>query len=64
MGFDDIEEGRYSTPTLSTVRPDKAAIAQAAVDLLARRLDGGTTDPPRGVRVPFEIVPRQTTASD
>jgi len=64
MGFDDIEEGRYSTPTLSTVRPDKAAIAQAAVDLLARRLDAETTAPPREVRVPFEIVPRQTTDRD
>jgi len=64
MGFDDIEEGRYSTPTLSTVRPDKAAIAQAAVDLLAQRLDGRTAAPPRGVRVPFAIVARQTTVKD
>jgi DNA-binding LacI/PurR family transcriptional regulator len=61
MGFDDIEEGRYSTPTLSTVRPDKSAIAEAAVDLLARRLAGGVAEPPRGVNVPYEIVQRQST---
>jgi len=64
MGFDDIEESRYSTPTLSTVRPDKAAIARAAIDLLARRLDVGTSEPPRRVRVPFTVVPRQTTVKD
>ncbi len=40
-GFDDIEECAYSTPSLTTVSPDKAAIAAMAVDLLASRLDGG-----------------------
>lgn len=40
VGFDDIEESRYSTPTLTTIAPDKAEIARTAVDLLARRLSG------------------------
>ncbi|MFB9235058.1 LacI family DNA-binding transcriptional regulator [Plantactinospora siamensis] len=39
-GFDDIEDGRFSVPTLSTVAPDKAEIARLAVDLLAARIDG------------------------
>jgi DNA-binding LacI/PurR family transcriptional regulator len=34
VGFDDIEEGRYSSPTLTSVSPDKAAIARAALDLV------------------------------
>lgn len=34
IGFDDIEEGRYSSPALTTVSPDKTAIAHAALDLL------------------------------
>lgn len=40
VGFDDSEDGRFSTPTLTTVAQDKAAIAGHAVDLLLRRLDG------------------------
>jgi DNA-binding LacI/PurR family transcriptional regulator len=39
-GFDDIEDGRFSVPTLTTIAPDKAEIARLAVDLLARRLSG------------------------
>ena len=37
-GFDDIEDGRYANPSLTTIAPDKAAIARAALDLLADRL--------------------------
>ena len=36
IGFDDIEEGLYSRPSLSTVPPDMAAIADAALDLILR----------------------------
>ncbi|OXS37153.1 LacI family DNA-binding transcriptional regulator [Streptomyces sp. XY006] len=45
IGFDDVEAGRYSVPTLSTVAPDKAAVARVAVALLQRRMDeaAGTT---------------------
>ncbi|MFC9426990.1 LacI family DNA-binding transcriptional regulator [Streptomyces sp. NPDC056987] len=39
MGFDDVEGGRYSVPTLSTVAPDKGAVARAAVHLLRHRID-------------------------
>ncbi|MEV5322307.1 LacI family DNA-binding transcriptional regulator [Streptomyces sp. NPDC052687] len=39
-GFDDIEDGRYSTPTLTTISPDKAQIAQVAVDMLDAQLNG------------------------
>ena len=38
IGFDDIEDGRYANPSLTTVSPDKAAIAAAALDCLADRL--------------------------
>lgn len=38
IGFDDTEDGRYCTPTLSTVAPDKQQIAQLAVDRLITRL--------------------------
>jgi DNA-binding LacI/PurR family transcriptional regulator len=63
MGFDDIEDGRFSTPTLSTVSPDTARIAQLAVDLLAERLDpdAATAGPPRELRVGYRVVAREST---
>jgi DNA-binding LacI/PurR family transcriptional regulator len=60
IGFDDIEDGRFSIPTLSTVRPDKAALARRAVELLRKRIaepDAPTED----VQVPFELVAREST---
>lgn len=42
IGIDDIEEGRYSVPSLSTVAPDKRAIAETAIALL---LDGRAASP-------------------
>ena len=39
IGFDDVEGGRYSVPTLSTVAPDKAAVAKVAVQLLQHRIE-------------------------
>ena len=38
IGFDDIEDGRFCIPTLTTVAPDKERIARLAVELLAGRL--------------------------
>lgn len=38
LGFDDIEDGRFSTPTLSTIAPDKPALAGRALELLEDRL--------------------------
>jgi DNA-binding LacI/PurR family transcriptional regulator len=60
IGWDDIEEGRYSTPTLTTVSPDKQRIAALAVDFLASRLRAGT-EPPREVTAPFTLAIREST---
>ncbi len=37
-GFDDIEDGRYAVPSLTTVAPDKRQIADVALRLLANRI--------------------------
>ncbi|MGH7486599.1 MAG: substrate-binding domain-containing protein, partial [bacterium] len=52
VGFDDIEDGRYHTPSLSTVSPDKQLIAQLAVERLVTRLD---EDPDAGGDLPHEL---------
>ncbi|WP_225755576.1 LacI family DNA-binding transcriptional regulator [Actinotalea sp. Marseille-Q4924] len=58
IGIDDIEEGRFSTPSLSTVAPDKRAIAETAIDLLlGRRTDEG---PPTAV-IGHCLVVREST---
>jgi DNA-binding LacI/PurR family transcriptional regulator len=63
IGFDDIEDGRFSTPTLSTVAPDTPRVAQLAVDLLAERLGDGAaaSGPPRELRVEHRLLAREST---
>ncbi|RZU71809.1 LacI family transcriptional regulator [Micromonospora kangleipakensis] len=60
-GFDDIEDGRFSIPTLTTVAPDKERIARLAVDLLAGRLDGDREAPPRELTAPHRLATREST---
>jgi DNA-binding LacI/PurR family transcriptional regulator len=69
IGFDDIEDGRFSVPTLSTVSPDKRQIAGCAVDLLHRQLltgaagradaDGG----PQEVYADYRLIARESTGA-
>jgi DNA-binding LacI/PurR family transcriptional regulator len=60
-GFDDIEDGRYSVPTLTTVAPDKEHLARVAVDLLAVRLRPGEDPLPREEIVPHRLLVREST---
>jgi DNA-binding LacI/PurR family transcriptional regulator len=62
-GFDDIEDGRFSIPTLSTVAPDKERIAKLAVELLAGRIDGDREAPPRELVAPYRLALRESTAA-
>lgn len=62
VGFDDIEESRFCVPTLTSVAPDKAAIAREAVAHLARRLDGEADAPPQEVMVGYTLEIRESTA--
>lgn len=62
VGFDDIEEGRFSVPSLTSISPDKAQIAEAAVGLLEHRLEQPAVlaEPAEGIRVDFELVVRDS----
>ena len=60
IGIDDIEDGRFSTPTLSTVALDKAGVAREAVCLLHDRL-ASPAGAARRVSVGVELVPREST---
>jgi DNA-binding LacI/PurR family transcriptional regulator len=61
MGFDDLEEGKYVTPTLSTVSPDKQEIARVAVARILSQLRLAAPGPPRSTEVPFRLIEREST---
>jgi DNA-binding LacI/PurR family transcriptional regulator len=63
VGFDDIEDGRYSCPSLTTISPDKWAIAVRALECLAERLDGERVDTARDIVVPHRLVVRESSGA-
>lgn len=60
IGMDDIDDGRYSTPTLSTIAPDKPTIARTALDLLLDRM-AGESQAPRQIVIPHTLVVRNSS---
>ncbi|WP_327583652.1 LacI family transcriptional regulator [Nonomuraea sp. NBC_00507] len=60
-GIDDIEEGQYSTPSLTTVAPDKGEIARRAVNILLEAISG-TAAAPAEIVVPHRLIVRESTA--
>ena len=60
MGFDDIDDVRYSVPTITSVDPGREQIARTAVDLLVERI-AGEGGPYRRVIPDSRIVGREST---
>jgi DNA-binding LacI/PurR family transcriptional regulator len=60
VGFDDSEDGRYSTPTLTTISQDKRQIAREAIDLLTARIDGNS-EPTVTRFADWQLVAREST---
>lgn len=62
IGFDNIDESRFSVPSMSSVDPGRDQIAQMAVDLLLERIrEKGDPVPPRQVFADYRIVGREST---
>ena len=64
IGFDDVDEGRYSIPSLSTVDPGRREIAETAIDLLLGRIaeKSGTRREPQELLSAFRIVVRESSS--
>jgi DNA-binding LacI/PurR family transcriptional regulator len=61
IGYDDIEEGRYATPSLTTIAPDKKQLGELAVSFLIGRINKTRTALPETVEVPFQLIVREST---
>lgn len=62
IGFDNIDESKYSRPSMSTVDTGRDEIAVLAVDRLLERInEKGDPQPPATFKPPFRIVPREST---
>jgi LacI family transcriptional regulator, repressor for deo operon, udp, cdd, tsx, nupC, and nupG len=61
IGFDNIEDGRFATPSLSTVAPAKQQIAELAVDRLVARLGADADEPPSELWAEHRIEAREST---
>ncbi|MFS0735091.1 LacI family DNA-binding transcriptional regulator [Microbacterium sp. 1P10UB] len=64
IGFDNIDESRYSVPSLSTVDTGRDEIAAIAVELLIERIaEKDDARPPRTIKPDFRIVARESTGN-
>ena len=62
IGFDDVDETRYSLPTLSTIDPGMDEIAEMAISMLLERIDNpDDLIVPREVETAFKLVAREST---
>lgn len=62
VGFDDIEESAYSSPSLTSINPDHDWMAKTAVDLLVQRITKEKDDGPVELVSEFRVVKRESSA--
>ncbi|WP_240644080.1 LacI family DNA-binding transcriptional regulator [Antribacter gilvus] len=60
-GMDNIEDGVFATPSLTTIDPLPRRLARAVIDLLADRLGSNAPAEARHVLAPVELVRREST---
>ncbi|WP_442543637.1 LacI family DNA-binding transcriptional regulator [Arthrobacter sp. KN11-1C] len=61
VGFDDIVAGRFNTPSLTSIAPDKHAIARLAVGRVVGRLGDQSGDAPVELWADHELIVREST---
>jgi DNA-binding LacI/PurR family transcriptional regulator len=61
IGFDDIEEATYSSPSLSSVNPDHDWMARKAVELIVQRMAEPGTNAHVELESEFRVIEREST---
>lgn len=61
VGIDDNDESRYTTPSLTSIQPDKAEIARRAVARLTAKINKTAAEPPFDLTVGFNLVVRESS---
>ena len=62
IGFDDIDETRYTLPTLSTIDPGKDEIAEVALRFLMERIaHPEAVTAPREHLSSFQVIQRESS---
>jgi len=62
IGFDNVREAAFTVPSLSSVDPDHATMAEKAVSLLARRIEEGVGSGHEEYVSSYTVVRRESTA--
>ena len=63
VGFDDIEDGRFSTPSLTTVSPDRRFIARTALERVEAKLAKTADDSNKPTIAPHRLEIRESSAA-
>jgi DNA-binding LacI/PurR family transcriptional regulator len=61
VGFDDMPEAEYFTPSLTTIRQDFLAVGSRGFDLLLDEIESGRRSSARAI-VPPQLIVRESTA--
>jgi DNA-binding LacI/PurR family transcriptional regulator len=62
IGFDNIAISGFTTPTLTTIEQDRAAIGEKAADTLIKMIEGKDMDQPIDMRIPTKLIIRNSCA--
>ncbi|WP_246124877.1 LacI family DNA-binding transcriptional regulator [Cellulomonas xylanilytica] len=61
IGYDNLDDGQFTTPTLTTIDPGAGRLARVALELVADRLAGRAGARPAVVTLPVDLVRRDST---
>lgn len=62
VGFDNVTISGYTTPSLTTIEQDRAAIGENAADTLIKMIEGRDIDHPIDMRIPTKLIVRNSCA--
>ncbi len=61
VGYDGTETGQILLPELTTIQQPISLIAQTAIDILLKKIEGEVTDLPLEIRLPIKLLKGETT---